>query len=366
MKRIRFAIAARPDRRHPCPRVASARNSWTRPSALLSIVLLSLLIPGFALAADEPARTSRLSFNPRVGFNVSAEFEGVGSGSSRRTTPNGDPYNYDNGYVLTDISGNQGGQTWYWGYDNSAAQVSGNNILLSRSTVSTGAGPVAENADPSVGGELVYGLELGTKGRLRYGFEAAAGYQHIRVQSARTLLVSLATETDAYPFMAGTTPPTATSSMPYQGTRQGPGFLIGDTATGTTSAVTPGVPLSSENELISHLWSLRFGPCFEIPVGNRLTLGLSGGIEGGMLHSTISWTESAGSYRSAGEVTDSAVLVGFYAAGSVSWQFADRWSLSGGVQYHNLGTYEHAYQGRTVKLDLNNAIYVTAGLIWRF
>jgi hypothetical protein len=325
-----------------------------------------LLIPGFARAEDEPTRKSRLSFSPRVGFNVSAKFDGVGGGGSGRTTPNGNNYNYDNGYVLTDISGNQGGQTWYWGYDDSAAQVSGNNIVLNRSSVTAGTASLSEDADPSLGGELVYALELGNKGRLRYGFEAAAGYEHIRVQSSGNFLVTLTTQADSYPFMAGSTPPTATPSVPYQGTYQGPGFLIGDTPSGTSSVVTPGVPLSSQNELTSHLWTFRIGPCFELPVSKRVTLSLNGGVEGGILNSTISWSESAGSYQSAGNTDDSTVLVGFYAGGSVSWRFAERWKLSGGVQYHNLGVYENAYQGRSLELDLSSAIFVTLGVSWHF
>jgi hypothetical protein len=60
--------------------------------------VLSLTIHSLVAAEEPPARKSRLSFNPRAGFNVSAQFEGVG-GSSSRTTPNGDAYNYDDGYV---------------------------------------------------------------------------------------------------------------------------------------------------------------------------------------------------------------------------------------------------------------------------
>ncbi len=323
-------------------------------------------LPGEEEQSEPPARKNRLSFSPRIGFNASAKFDGVGGGGSGRATPNGDAYNYDNGYVLTDISGNQGSQTWYWGYDDSAAQVSGNNILLSRSTVTAGAATLSDDADPMLGGELAYGVELGTKGKLRYGFETAAGFQQINVQSSGNFLVTLATQTDSYAFMAGATPPTATPSMPYQGTYQGPGFLIGDTPSSTSSAVTTGVPLSSENELTSDLWTFRVGPYLEFPLSDHVALGLCGGIEGGLLNATISWDESGGSYRSVGEVDDTTVLVGFYVGGMVSWQFADRWTLSGGVQYHNLGTYEHSYRGRSVELNLNNAIYVTAGVSWRF
>src|SRR5882672_7958373 len=73
--------------------------------------------------------TNRVTLSVRYGFNVSGKFKGIGSSfapgaplAGGRRTPRGDNYNYDNGYVLTDISGNAGGQTWYWGYD-SASQV---------------------------------------------------------------------------------------------------------------------------------------------------------------------------------------------------------------------------------------------------
>lgn len=338
----------------------------TRRSALAATAVLGLLIPGLALAADDPTPKHRLGFTPRVGFNVKAKFEGVGAVGLNRTTPNGEAYNYDDGYILTDISGNQGGQTWYWGYDNSTAQVSGNTIRLSRSRVAAPPGAVSEDADPSLGGELVGYLELGTKGRLRYGLEAAAGYQHLQIQATRRLLVTLATDSDAYPFVPDTTPPTATPSTPYQGTYQGPGFLIGDMPSSSSSSLTPDVALASRNELSAHLWSFRVGPGFELPLGRRVSVELGFGVEAGWLDTTQSWKESAGNYGSAGKVTDSAVLVGFYAAGSVAWQFAERWSLAAGIQYHNLGTYEHSDNGRTVTLDLNHALSVTAGLAWRF
>ena len=46
-------------------------------------------------------------------------------------TPNGDPWNYDDGYVLTDISGNAGGLTTYWGYQNASQyQADANTIVF--------------------------------------------------------------------------------------------------------------------------------------------------------------------------------------------------------------------------------------------
>src|SRR6266571_701983 len=104
--------------------------------------------------------TNRLTLSARIGFNISARFKGLNTlpppAIAGRNTPHGDPYNYDDGYVLTDSSGSFGGQTWYWGYDDSSRQISGNNILMSRSTPASGAPSVTLGDEPSYGAELVY------------------------------------------------------------------------------------------------------------------------------------------------------------------------------------------------------------------
>src|SRR5690349_2116912 len=134
----------------------------------------ALLLPAAARAQQDA--TNRVTFSARFGFNISARFKGFGAGAPAappRTTPRGDAYNYDDGYVLTDISGNAGGQTWYWGYDNSASQISGSNILLSRSTPSGNFSSPSFDSDPQPGYELTYDRHLGNFNGVNYGVEVA-------------------------------------------------------------------------------------------------------------------------------------------------------------------------------------------------
>src|SRR6266853_6557249 len=101
-----------------------------------------LIVLAIAAAKAEEVATNRFTVSARLGLNISAKFKGLSLAlppAAPRPTPDGAAYNYDDGYVLTDISGNFGGQTWYWGYDNSARQISGNNVLLSGNS-SVGAG----------------------------------------------------------------------------------------------------------------------------------------------------------------------------------------------------------------------------------
>src|SRR4051812_20668321 len=50
---------------------------------------------------------------------------------SGQLTPDGDAWNYDDGYVLTDVSGAGSGFTWYWGYI-SSGQLAGEFIVFHR------------------------------------------------------------------------------------------------------------------------------------------------------------------------------------------------------------------------------------------
>ena len=212
--------------------------------------LVVLTVAMFTLAAraeEEDIVTNRLSFSARLGFNISARFKGVnatpiGPPRNPRSTPsqpgrpNGDPYNYDDGYVLTDVSENYGDQTWYWGYD-SSSQISGNTILLSRTTRTTAGGATGSfDDDPSLGCELTYNRLLGVKGDARYGLEVAVNYLNLSLHANDTYRGAATRETYAYPFTQGTTPP-GTATGPYQGSFTGPGFVIGDTPVGRPSTV---------------------------------------------------------------------------------------------------------------------------------
>jgi hypothetical protein len=337
------------------------------------LVAAAVLAPGAVRAEDFV--TNRLTFSARFGFNVSARFRGQTTlplGINLRTTPSGDPYNYDDGYVLTDISGNAGGQTWYWGYDDSANQISGNTILLSRSTASGNFSSPSFDSNPNFGGELTYDRLLGTKDKLRFGLEAAANYLNLSLHNSSTASGTLSRVTDAYPFTPDTTPPAATPSAPYQGSFGGPGFVIGDTPVNSTVVIIPGgVIVTGQRQFDADLFGLRLGPYLDIPFHNNFNFWVSGGLAVCWLNGEASWSETvtvtgAGSASSSGSGRDDDLLWGGYVAANVSWDVKDNWSIVGGVQYQNLGIYRHNFGLRQAEVDLRNSVFVTIGLSRRF
>jgi hypothetical protein len=319
--------------------------------------------------------TNRLTLSARFGFNISARFKGLSTlppPSSTRKTPSGDNYNYDDGYVLTDNSGNFGGQTWYWGYDNSAQQISGNNIVLSRSTLESGAGSASAKDNPNYGGELLYNRLLSTQGKLRLGVELAANYVNLSMNDSRTLSAAVSRTSSPFPFAPGTTPPLATPGSPYKGSFEGPGFVIGDTPGEPTTAIVPGgATIAGHRKFDANLWGIRLGPSLEYPVNQYLTFGLSGGLAGALVDAQASWSETvtiAGASGAPLKGSDDTLKtkVGGYVGASLSWKFAERWSVLAGVQYQCLGTFTHSYGGRQVELDLSKSLFASIGVSFNF
>jgi hypothetical protein len=341
-----------------------------------NLVVLTVALFTVAAGADEIA-TNRLSFSGRLGFNISARFKNIavapiGAPASPRRTPSqpgqpdGDPYNYDDGYVLTDVSENYGGQTWYWGYDNSGSQISGNTILLSRTTTTAAGGASGSfDDDPSLGCELTYNRLLGVKDDARYGLEMAVNYLNLSLRAKDTFRGSATRVTDAYPFTSGTTPPDTATGL-YQGSFEGPGFVIGDTPVSSSTVVVPGATVTDKRRFDGDLWGFRLGPYLEVPLGGPMNLSISGGLAVGLLNADAAWSQTTGNSTLSGRGDDWDVLWGGYVSAAVTWYLSERWSLIGGAQFQTLGDYEHSFGGRKVEVDLSNTWFVTLGLSYKF
>ena len=208
--------------------------------ALTGVAILAAL--PLAVHADEdccaqPHDLNSFSFSARVGFNISSRFKNPGhiAFSNTRKTPDGLKYNYDDGYVLTDVSDNAGGYTVNWGFDN-ASQVSppatpNNHLALSRTTSADSMASPWQNADPAIGGELVYRREIGVIPKLRdmrWGFELAGSLVNFSANDHRSFNGQVTRQTDTYvPF------PDTMITDPRQGTFMGPGQLLNDTPIST-------------------------------------------------------------------------------------------------------------------------------------
>jgi hypothetical protein len=357
----------------------SARAPLSSKRILAAAVLAALPLASHAADAccsDADAQSlNSFSFSARLGFNVSARFRNPGqiSFNSNRTTPHGDKYNYDDGYVLTDSSGNQGDLTSYWGYDNSSRQISGNTILMHKTTSASGlSSPWMDADNPAFGGELVYRRQLGLLSKshdIRWGLELAGNFLNTSVNDHRSYAGNVTQRTDAYPFTPGTTPPEATPGSPFQGSFGGGNFLIGATPESSTFS-SAAATVSGSRKIDADMFGFRLGPYVEFPVATNLNLSLSGGFAGALVDVDASWNETvvvgSSQFPFAGHGHDNEFRLGAYLAANAEYRFSQDWSVVGGAQYQSLANYEGTISGRKVEMDLRNNIFVTLGVSYKF
>jgi hypothetical protein len=231
-------------------------------------------------------------------------------------------------------------------------------------------GSSSQDSAPYLGAELSYSRELGRRGRWHYGFEVAANYMSFSMQDNTSSSSTTTHTADTYPFTAGTTPPAATPANPYQGSYEGPGFLIGATPVNSTTNFITTTTINGR-QFDADIWGFRLGPYLGTSLGTNLDLYASGGLAVGLVSCSMSWKQTVsdtggGSTTTTASATDLTAQWGFYVGADACWRFSDRWSAMGGVQYQNLGKYQHSFSGQTVELDLSKSIFVSLGLSYNF
>ena len=328
--------------------------------------------------------TNRVTVSLRFGLNISGGFKGVGSTfapnaplKSPRFTPHGDAYNYADGYVYRDNSGSTDGYTWYWGYDaaNQVNASAANSIDLHRTDATGMPGQNSKEDDsPYVGLEVAYNYELGRDEwrQIYYGLTVAMNWMPVDFSRNSTFGVTLTPVTDTYGYTPGTTPPSASASQPYQGSFQGPSFVLNYPRNGSVAGTPASASFIVQQDFDANLWGFRIGPYVEYLPTKKLSLHLSGGLAVGLIQANASWRETlslpggGGSTSVSGGGTDLSLRAGFFIGLDARYQFNDRWSVEAGVQYQDIGTYDHNFGGRSVELDLSSSIFVHAGISYSF
>jgi hypothetical protein len=273
------------------------------------------------LERAQPESPNRFGLSYRMGFNAPLSFKGLGgypAGSAVRYTPDGDRYNYDNGYVLTDSSGNAMGYTRYWGYD-TASQASGNGaIVMNRSSSLATASSEDHYDSPMSGVELTYNRELIRKESWRGGLEGAFGYTYMSVRDTGTQSAEVTRLDDTYSLPGPVVPPPG-----YTGRYSQPGPVLAASPSSSTTDVLPGgASILGQNDFSANLFGFRFGPYVEVPLSQSIAFTLSGGFALVYVSSDFSFnqtvTQGGASAPYTGSGSHSDWLPGGYVAGTVS------------------------------------------------
>lgn len=336
-----------------------ALSVW--PAALL------LLVTPLAAAAQntDDSEWNHLGVDFRVGFNIKAKFGNLGAVAAQPppSVAGRVDHNYSDGFVRVDSSGDRGGVTWNWGYQN-AAQVTGNDTLAMHATSSAGAALEAKD-DPRLGFQINYARDLAHFGSGRWGLKLSVGYTDLKIRDTQPLLGPVTLTTDTY-ALGGITPPQA----PYSGSFNGPGPVISDSPSRTVTTLAAAAAISGSRQLDIWLYDLRFGPCLELPLVKNLSFQIGGGVAAGLVDSTFSFedttTTSSGRRQTYGSGDKSEVLAGFYGEAGLGYQFVPHASLFAGGQFEYLGQFSQNVSGREAELNLRKSVYLVFGVQWHF
>lgn len=344
---------------------------------ILSTTLTLAAATPLALHGEEASETdnpNRFSLGPRFGMNFKADFHireialPANPAANPGPASGGTDHFYQDGYVLTDSSGNAGGLTWNWGYQN-GSQVVGDTLQFHASQSQSSSLPASRDVtdDPQYGLELVYQRVLGPLPFAlpgRWGLEAGFGYTDIdlRDNSSGNGLTTVMI-TDAFQ-LNGVLPPSAG----YHGTFQGPGALLGDTPTRTTASVLANQ--TSEQRLSGQLFTIRLGPFAEWNLTAKLSLAASVGVTLAPALIDYDFSEnipsSGGTSATSGHSSKTDLLYGPYVGGTLRYDFTRHWGVYVGVQFQSLNDLQQSIGAHTARLDPGATVFGTIGASWKF
>lgn len=341
---------------------------------LCTTLTLAAATPFAMHGADfsETENLNRFSLGARFGLNFKAAFHNNATLNPGNPAVNPGPvtggadHTYDDGYVLVDSSGNAGGLTWNWGYQN-AAQVAGDtmqfHVIQSSSPSAYANNKVA--GDPQYGVELTYQRVMGPfMSSGRWGLEAGFGYTDLDLRDNRSGTGLTTVTTDTFP-LNGVLPPGAG----YNGTFQGPGALLSDTPTRTIASDT--ATLTSHQKLSGQLYGIRLGPFAEWNFTPQLSLAASAGLTLAPASVDYDFSETTtpaggGTSVASGHSSKTELLYGYYVSGVLRYDFNARCGVYVGAQFQSLNGLEQSIGGRTARLDQSATVYGVVGASWRF
>jgi hypothetical protein len=307
--------------------------------------------------SDTDDWTRHLRVGALVGMNISAKFSMNGTfGVSGNNPAQGI---FDDGYVRVDNTGDVGGGTTYWGYDN-ASQLNGTTLAMHAATSFSANSDTKADGGAFPGFELAYGDNISDWKHARIGWEAGFGLLPIKItdNSAMSATVNQST----YTFNVGNV---IIPQAPYFGNPSGSSVVIPDTASATNQTLTAGT-VTGTHALDVMLYTLRLGPTLDWDLSRRVGLSLGAGPAVGIVSGDYKYNEviTAGgvSANNSGKIGGTDFVYGGYANALVMYHVVDHGDIYAGVQFMPMSNATIGGGGREGQLNLTGQLYFSVGI----
>jgi len=339
--------------------------------ALSTTLTLAAFTP-FALRGqdlpDNP-NPNRFSFGPTFGLNFKADFNGTAYFNNRNPGPNAGGVNhyYNDGFVLLDASGDAGGFTANWGYQNASQTAVAGSIQFH--SIQSG-GPSSVTGDPQYGGEFIYQRVVGPLPFLSgdWGLEAGFGFTELDLRENLSGNVPVTTDTYSLFGLPFTPPPEPNAGLGGSPGVNISGAILDTPVRGPNTIAT----LSGQQKLSGQLFSLRLGPFAEWNFTSKLSLAASVGLTLAPAMVDYDFSETAtlpgagGIYVASGHSSKTELLYGPYVGAMIRYDLNDHWGVFAGARFQNLTDLNQSTGGSSARLNASATVYATAGISWKF
>ena len=324
----------------------------------------------------------RFRVQARVQFNLKANFTDTRVPLSNAAGQYGDGYVLVGSNTSTNSAGvpNPGAYTWNWGYNN-ASQVAGDQLTLTRYDNVPRVGTLDGGSSTTFGGELfalyeLYTFRVWNRKTAHWGFEAGYGYSTFDATASGSTTGTVTRNRAVY-SLGGIVPP----SPGYQGSYSGPipggppAPVIDFAPLSTSSVSSAGVNTLTASSS-TDLHTAKLGPWFELPITDRLTVNLSAGFCTVLAQADLQFSETSTFTDPALAAAAPAALAaratrhdwrpGFYAQATLNYNFTERWSAFGGLQFQSNPDLKFSTLDRGVEIKLGSVLGATAGVQFSF
>lgn len=299
-----------------------------------------------------------------VGLNLSADFKMNGQFN---VSGSGQPGVYDDGYVRVDETGNAGGYTSFWGYENASQyDATAHTLTLhSASSFNLTDSTHVDDAVP-VGLDLVYGGKIMNSGDALFGWEFGFMWMPITVKDNRPLHTTFTRTSQVFD-----TGDIVMPEAPYNGGASGIGPTIRDIASpGPDETGSPGT-ITGSRTLDVALYNFRLGPSMHWEVKPWFAFSISGGAALGLATCEYRYRETiqladGGRTPNRGSFDNTEVVYGTYANVTLMFHTAEQADIFIGTQFMMLDKVGVSAEGRRASLDLGAGFYLSAGVNWPF